>query len=62
MIPPADLQRLKKELPQVKITHESIAEIGKLIVENWKGANSKLRKWAPQTVIEAYIATAQQAE
>lgn len=62
VVPPVDLKRLKKKLPQAKITHEPIAEVGKLIVENWKGADRKLRKWAPQNVIEEYIAAAKQAK
>lgn len=62
VVPSADLRRLKEELPKAKITQEPIAEIGKLIVENWKGANNKLRKWAPENVIKEYIAAAKQAK
>jgi len=58
VVPIADLERLRKELPHAKIEHDSIPEIGQLIVENWKGADRKLRQWAPAEVIDAYVAAA----
>lgn len=62
VVPPADVVRLRKELPHAKIDHEPVAEIGQLIVDNWKGADRKLRKWAPAEVIDAYVAAVQQAK
>jgi len=62
VVPPEDLARLKKSLPQAKIEHDSMAEIGQLIVDNWKGANNKLRKWAPAEVLDAYVAAAVQSQ
>ncbi|MEX1028212.1 MAG: sulfatase [Candidatus Paceibacterota bacterium] len=61
VIPPADIERLKKELPNATIEHKPIAEIGKLIIDNWKGADRKLRKWAPAEVLDAYVAEAKGA-
>jgi len=61
VVPLADLARLKKEMPNAKITHMPTAEVGKLIIDNWKGADRKLRKWAPAQVIDAYIAAAKES-
>lgn len=58
VVPLADLERLKKELPDTTIEHQPVAEIGKLIIGNWKGVDRKLRKWTPAEVIDAYIAAA----
>lgn len=59
VVPPADLERLRKELPRAKIAHEPIPEIGQLIIENWKGADRKLREWAPAEVIDTYVTAAE---
>jgi len=58
VVPQADLERLRRELPNATIHHEPIAEIGQLIIDNWKGANRKLRSWAPAEVIDSYVAAA----
>jgi len=54
VVPPADLARLKTALPNTEISHDSMSEIGQLIVENWKGADRKLSKWVPAEVMESY--------
>lgn len=54
VVPPADLTQLKEALPNTEITHDSMAEIGQLLVENWKGADRKLAKWVPVEVLDAY--------
>lgn len=61
VIPIADLERLRQELPGATIRHEPVAKIGELILSNWKGADRKLRRWAPPEVIDAYVAAARQA-
>jgi len=58
VVPPADLERLRKELPNTEIKQESMAAIGKLILENWKGADRTLSKWAPSEVLDLYRAAA----
>jgi len=62
VVPPADLERLTKELPNTEIKRESMKEIGKRIVENWKGADRKLSKWVPEEVLEQYRQAAQGSE
>lgn len=59
VVPQEDLERLRTELPGAKIEHKPVEEIGQLIVENWKGADRKLRRWAPTNVIDAYVAEAE---
>lgn len=59
VVPPADLERLKEALPNAEIRHDPMAEIGKLILENWKGADRKLAKWAPKEVLDLYRAAAE---
>jgi len=61
VVPEQDLARLRAELPGAKIEHKPIEEIGQLIVDNWKGADRKLRRWAPHDVIDAYVVAAQKA-
>lgn len=62
VVPHTDLERLRKELPNTNIQHDPITEIGQLIIDNWKGADRKLRKWAPANVIDAYVAAAKKAK
>lgn len=60
VVPPEDLQRLRQELPHAKISHAPIPEIGQLIIDNWKGADRKLRKWAPAEVMDHYVRAAKE--
>ena len=59
LMPLADRETLREALPDAEITQDSVEEIGKLVVDNWKGADRKLGKWAPAEVIEAYRAAAE---
>jgi len=36
VVPPEDIGRLRKELPNAEIVHKPIPEIGQLILDNWK--------------------------
>ncbi len=54
LVPPADLERLKEALPKTEIKQAPMAEIGQLIIDNWKGADRKLSKWVPAEILDAY--------
>lgn len=54
VVPAADLARLRQAVPETAIEQKSMAEIGQLILDNWKGADRKLSEWAPAEVLEAY--------
>jgi len=62
VIPPADLERLPEAFPNATIEHDGIAAVGQLIRDNWKGANRKLRRWAPEPVIDTYAAAPEPQE
>lgn len=62
VVAPEDLERFRREMPEVKVTHAGLAHVGGMIAENFKGAARQLPKWVPQELIDRYLAAAQEAK
>lgn len=58
VVAPEDLDRLRAALPGVDVRHAGLAAVGKLIVDDFKGANKKLSKLVPPELLERYRAAA----
>lgn len=59
VVAPEDLEKFKKEFPNVVVKHAGMATVGAMIRDNFKGAAKKLPQWVPQDLIDQYVAAAE---
>jgi len=59
LIAPADLEKFKEAMPEVKVLHDGVPVIGAALKTDARKSRTNLSSWAPQELIDLYIQSAE---